>query len=75
MAIRDLPNVYALSPRTCGPRALGCMPSAPGPAAPGPLAYTSGKSLMAVLQPLHVSLCVGGSKGQAGMQLKYIPGR
>ena len=23
MAIRDLPDMYALSPRACGPRALG----------------------------------------------------
>ena len=40
MAIRDLPNIYALIPRAC--------------VALGPQAYTSGKSPMAMLQLLHI---------------------
>ena len=41
MAIHDLPDMYALIPRACGPWAS---------------AYISGKSLMAMLQPLHTYL-------------------
>ena len=33
------------------------------------------KSLMAMLQHVNVSLCVGGSKGKVGIQLKSIPER
>jgi len=40
MCTRDLPDMYALSPQACGPRAW---------------AYISGKSLMPMLQLLHVS--------------------
>ena len=39
MAIRDLPNMYALSPRACDP---------------GPRAYILGESLIPMLQPLHI---------------------
>ena len=43
MAIRDLPDMYALSPLACGPRALGMRPSGFGHAALGPWACISGK--------------------------------
>ena len=36
-------------------------------------AYISGKSLVPMLQLLHVSLCVGGSKGKVGIQISCIP--
>ena len=32
-------------------------------------AYISGKSLVPMLQLLHVPLCVGGSKAKAGIQI------
>ena len=49
------------------------MPSALRPVALGLRAYISSKSLMAMLQILHVPLCVDGSKGKAGIHLKYYP--
>jgi len=49
------------------------MPSALGPAALRLWAYISGKSLVPMLQLLHVSLCMGGSKGKAGIQIQCIP--
>ena len=57
MAIRDLSDMYALSPRACGLRA-----------------YTSSKSPMAMLQPLHISQCMGGLKDFTGVYLRYIMG-
>ena len=44
MAIRDLPDMYTISPRACGPQAEGIH------------IYISGKSPMAMLQPLHMYL-------------------
>ena len=40
MGTRDLPDMYALSPRACGPRASGHT-------------YISGKSLVPMLQLIH----------------------
>ena len=49
------------------------MPEARGPQARGMRVYISGKSRMAMLQLLYVPLCVGGSKGKAGIHLTYYP--
>jgi len=42
------------------------------PSVLGLWAYISGKSLMPMLQLLHISLCMGGSKGKARIQIQCI---
>ena len=61
MAMGDLPDMYARSPRAAGPRDEGihiriCMPEARGPQARGMRVYISGKSRMAMLQLLCITL-------------------
>ena len=43
------------------------------PAALGLWAYISGKSLVPMLQLLHIPLCVGRSKASAGQYILYFP--
>ena len=54
----------------CNMGTLGLQPSGQWPLGPG--VYISGRPLVPMLQILNVPLCVSGSKGKTGIQLKYI---